>query len=172
MATFTGARAARAVPPVGAGYGGHPVFVRGYINITANPADGDIYELCRTPAKFLCWGGVWRIADLDTGTEALDADLGWAANGGAATDTHRGMDGTEWTDVGYQADPDGLVNSGVLSGDGVTDVFAAGVNVRPIILAQPLFFNRSTIIQAEANVAAATFAAGYMAVELQGEIIG
>lgn len=172
MATFTGPRAERKMPTVGHGYGGTPIVVRGYINVAANPADGDIYELCWTPPKFLMFWGMWSLADIDTGTEALDIDLGWAANGGTSGDTARSMDGTEWTDVGYQADPDGLSNAGVLTGDAVANLTAAGASARLILPGQPLYFHSKTLIQAEANAAANAFTAGYMNVWLNGEIIG
>jgi hypothetical protein len=80
---------------------------------------------------------------MDTGTEALDLDVGWAANGAE------------------DADADGFCNSGVLSGDAITDLVAAGINYRPFpMAAAPLTFTKTTTVQAEANAAAATFASG------------
>lgn len=170
--TLTGYRAASTFPRQGAGYATNTAAVWGYYNVAANVEDGDIFELVKTPRMFLCLGGWVSMADMDTGTEALDIDFGWAANGTTSQATHT----TPWSEVlsdaGYEADPDGLVNSGVLSGDGVTDLFAAGVNYRPIILPTPKLFIHPTTIQAEANVAAATFAAGRMTVVLQGVILG
>jgi hypothetical protein len=101
--------------------------------------------MCWVPAGAVVVGGMFYGADLDTGTETLDMDLGWAANGGSGT---------------YDAaDPDGLGNLGVLTGD----AFALG-NVSPVVgLMYPLsgilatgvlpFFTKKTKLQVEANVA-------------------
>lgn len=147
--TLTGTRAASTFPvfkPQGAGalavaYGSYAV--------AANVEDGDIFELCRLPAGAVVVGGAFWATDLDTGTEALDIDIGWAGNGTNA------------------ADADGFVNSGVLTGDVITDLLAAGNNYRPFVMsAGPITFAAETVVQAEANVAAATFASGtiYVAV--------
>jgi len=117
----------------------------GQYTIGAAVEDGDIFEMCRVPAGSRILGGMFYGADIDTGTEVLDMDLGWAANGGAGTyDT---------------ADPDGLGNLGVLTGD----AFALG-NISPVTgLMYPLsgvmaagvlpFFTKETLLQIEANVA-------------------
>jgi hypothetical protein len=118
--------------------------------------DGDIFEMCRVPAGAVIVGGSLYCDDLDTGIEALDMDLGWAANGGSGT-----FD---------SADPDGLGNLGVLTGD----VFAAG-NVSPTAgLIYPFSgvmadgdlpsFTAETTIQIEANAAAGTFTAGALSI--------
>ncbi|MBT11841.1 MAG: hypothetical protein CMI02_07390 [Oceanospirillaceae bacterium] len=118
----------------------------GTYEIGANVEDGDIFEMCRVPAGAVLLGGWFYGDDLDTGTETLDMDIGWAANGGSGT---------------YDsADPDGLGNLGVLTGD----AFAAG-NVSPVAgLMYPLSgkfatgelpsFTKETVIQIEANAAA------------------
>lgn len=169
MATFTSARAAGNFPTPGPGHASQPVMLNGFYNITANPADGDIYQMFRIPKNVLIHGGWFTGTDMDTGTEALDLDVGWAANGTAAAATYIGPDGTSWTDSGYTADPDGFVNSGVLTGDAIaTDLVAAGVFWRPIILGKPLYFADDTMCQVEANAAAATLAAGNMQVMLWG----
>ena len=154
--TLTATRAAATFPvytPSGAGALG---VAYGTYAIAADVEDGDIFEMCRVPANAVIVGGYFYGADLDQGTEALDMDIGWAANGGSGT---------------YDsADPDGLGNLGVLTGD----VFAAG-NVSPVAgLIYPfsgLFatgvlptFTRETIIQIEANAASGTFAAGSVSV--------
>lgn len=117
----------------------------GQYTIGAAVEDGDIFEMCVVPAGARVVGGMFYGADIDTGTETLDMDLGWAANGGSGT---------------YDAaDPDGLGNLGVLTGD----AFAAG-NVSPVVgLMYPLsgvmaagvlpFFTKRTTIQVEANAA-------------------
>ena len=168
--TLTGARAQKKVMPAGHGYGSALYVCHGSYNIAANVEANDIFELCWTPANFLCLGGQWVTADLDTGTEALVMDLGWAANGGGS-ETYKADDGTVYTNAASTASAAGLVDSAVLTGDAVTDLIAAGVNYRPILLARPLLFTRPTLIQVTANVAAATFAAGWTTATLYGRII-
>lgn len=140
MATFTSSQVSsgRAFKPLVADPGVTTAY--GMIDIAANPADGDIYQLVRLPAGATVVGGYLQAVDLDTGTEALDMDIGWAANGIEA------------------ADPDGFGNLGVLSGDAVTDIkpeaglfyVLGGV----LFSAGPQSFTNETIIQVEANVAA------------------
>lgn len=158
--TLTAKQAASAVVPAGHGLAGTVKAAIGKYTIAANVEDGDIFELCKLPANCLVIGGVYHLGDIDTGTEAVDMDMGWAANGGgAATFTDSG--GTTWSNSGENADPDGFVNSGVLTGDAITDLVAAGTNLRPFPMTTgPLYFSNETIVQAEANVAAATFAEG------------
>lgn len=172
--TLTGARAARTFPAQGAGLTAALVSCWGSYSVAANVEDGDIFEMCRTPdagAGFLCLGGWLATSDMDTGTEALDMDLGWAANGTASAATLTSPWGTSYTDSGNSASATGLINAGVLTGDAITDLAAAGTNYRPIILSTPLWFAKPTVIQVEANVAAATFAAGTMTVVLFGHIL-
>lgn len=172
MATFTAGAAKGKHPFPGLGVGSQELRVKGWINIAANPADGDIYQMCNIPDGALITHGVWMGSDIDTGTEALDIDLGWAANGTSSAATRVALDGTEYTDSGNAADPDGFVNGGVLTGDAVTDLMAAGTFYRPIILGKPLYFAKKTMCQMEANAAANAFAAGNIQVILYGEIIG
>lgn len=143
--TLTSTRAVDGFPV--ASYAGAGVLMCAYGQYTIGAAveDGDIFEMCWVPAGARIVGGMFYGADIDTGTEALDMDLGWAANGGSGT---------------YDAaDPDGLGNLGTLTGD----AFAAG-NVSPIAgLMYPLsgvmaagvlpFFTKKTLIQIEANTA-------------------
>lgn len=154
--TLTATRAAAGFPVAGVGHGGSLKVAYGSYDVAANVEDGDIFEMCRVPAGARILGGWFRGDDLDTGTETLDMDLGWAANGGSGT---------------YDsADPDGLGNLGVLTGD----VFAAG-NVANVasynypfngLLNTGVFpqFTKETVIQIEANAAAATFAAGTISI--------
>lgn len=141
--TLTGTRAAADFPVFQPRGAGALAVAYGTYAVAANVEDGDIFELCKIPAGAVVVGGFFSTGDLDTGTEVLDIDLGWAANGAEA------------------ADPDGFVNSGVLTGDAITDLLAAGSNMRPFPMATgPLTFTAETTIQAEANVAANAFAAG------------
>lgn len=154
--TLTATRAASGFPVASYAGAGVVQAAHGTYAIAANVEDGDIFEMCKVPAGATVIGGFFYGADLDTGTETLDMDIGWAANGGSGT---------------YDsADPDGLGNLGVLTGD----AFAAG-NVSPVAgLIYPLSgllatgvlptFTKNTTIQIEANAAAATFAAGSVSV--------
>ncbi len=64
--------------------------------------------MVRLPARARVVSGWVYGADIDTGTEAFDFDVGWQANGGTGTfDT---------------ADPDGFGNMGVMSGDAITEL--------------------------------------------------
>ena len=152
--TLTASRAAASFPVFKGSGAGMMCCAYGTYEVAANVEDGDIFEMCRVPAGAVIVGGSLYCDDLDTGTEALDMDIGWAANGGSGT---------------YDsADPDGLGNLGVLTGD----AFAAG-NVSPVVgLIYPLSgvlangdlptFTKETVIQIEANAAAGTFTAGAM----------
>lgn len=117
----------------------------GTYSIAANVEDGDIFEMCKVPAGAVVIGGHVIADDLDTGTETLDMDIGWAANGVEA------------------ADPDGLGNLGVWTGDAVANLKPEAINYFPLagtLKDGPVTFTRETTIQIEANAAAATFAAG------------
>jgi hypothetical protein len=117
--------------------------------------DGDIRRLCKLPQCLLLGGHLWA-GDLDTGTETIDIDIGWAANGGGS-ETYTMAEGITFTNSGSSASATGLVNSGVLTGDAITDLVAAGANYRPFPMAGgPLYFSRETTIQAEVNAPSAT----------------
>jgi len=166
--TLTGARAATTFPPQGPGSATLVLPVFGSYSIAANVEDGDIFELAKTPGGWLCLGGWVAAGDMDTGPEALDMDLGWAANGSSAEASIVAPWGTTYTDSGYTASATGLGNFGVWSGDAITDLMPAGSNFRPIVLPTPLWFAYPTKIQLEVNVAAATFAAGSVTATLLG----
>ena len=137
--TLTAARASAGFPVAGKGEAGTVKFAYGTYEIAANVEDGDIFEMCRVPAGALVVDGFVRADDLDTGTEALDMDIGWAANG---------------TDA---ADPDGFGNLGVWSGDAVTDIKPEAQIFYPfngVLKDGPKEFAAETVIQLEANAAA------------------
>lgn len=122
--------------------------------------DGDIWVLGQLPKNAMVIGCWVATDDLDTGTEALDVDVGWAANtGGSATYTDPDT-GVVYTNAGASADPDGFCNCGVLTGDGLAEVYNAGVNFRQGVFPSPLYFSEKTTVQLEANAAAGTQAAG------------
>ena len=103
--------------------------------------DGDIFEMCKVPAGAVVVGGYVMGLDLDTGIEALDMDIGWAANG---------------VDL---ADPDGFGNLGVWTGDASVHLPVAGhyFPLQGVLQATgPKMFSAETTIQIEANAAQAT----------------
>ena len=133
---------------------------------------GDIFVIGSIPRNALVSGGFLVTDDMDTGAEALEIDLGFAIAGTTTatwTDTSTGV---TYTNAAAAADPDGFVNSGVLTGDVQVDEFAAGVNYRPILLPYPLWFSAKTTLQAEVIAAATTMAAGTLAVYLDYQITG
>lgn len=143
--TLTATRAAASFPVFKATGSGVVCAAYGSYTIAAAVEDGDIFEMCKLPAGAVVLGGHLYSDDLDTGTETLDMDIGWAANGGSGT---------------YDsADPDGLGNLGVWTGD----VFAAGnvANVAGIhypfagvlLTGELPTFTAETTIQIEANAA-------------------
>jgi hypothetical protein len=149
--TLTSTNAADSAPTFKAG-GNVVQAAYGTYAVAANVEDGDIFEMCKVPAGARLLGGFFYGADLDTGTEVLDMDVGWAANGGSGT---------------YDAaDPDGLGNLAVLTGD----AFAAGNLSNVAGLVYPMlglfttgvlpYFTKETTLQIEANVAANAFTAG------------
>jgi len=140
MATLTATRAA-ATFPVATGFGAGNLRVAwGTYAIAANPTAADIIQLCRIPANSTVLGGYVMAADIDTGTEALDIDIGWAGNGVEA------------------ADPDGFGNFGVWDGDTVGQIIPVAGSWKPLqgvlLTAGPQAFTNETVIQAVVNVAA------------------
>lgn len=105
MATLTGSKAASTAPvPSLSSMQGVLQVAWGTYTLAANPSQNDVIEFCKVPAGATVIGGWLQGADIDTGTETFDIDIGWAANG---TDT---------------ADTDGFGNFGVLTGDAVTEL--------------------------------------------------
>lgn len=145
--TLTADRAASTFPvfspPVG---GGHVCFAYGTYEIAANVEDGDIFEMCKLPAGAVVIDGFVRADDLDTNTtETLDMDIGWADNGVES------------------ADPDGFGNLGVWVGDAVAGITPEAQIYFPlngVLKDGPKQFTNETVIQLEANAAAATGGTG------------
>lgn len=140
MATLTSARAAASFPVAGASAKGVLQVAYGNFNITTALSANDVIQFCRIPAGATIIGGYVQAKDIDTGTEAFDFDIGWAGNG---------------TEV---ADPDGLGNFGVWSGDAVTDSKPEVGIFYPLggtlFTAGPQTFSAETIIQGVCNTAA------------------
>ena len=124
----------------------------GTYEVAANVEAGDIFEMCKIPPGSTIVGGYFYCDDLDTGTEVLDMDVGWAANGNEV------------------ADSDGLGNLDVLTGDAL----AAGNLSNVAGLIYPFMgefangdlptFTAETTIQVVAIAPAGTFTAGAMSV--------
>lgn len=108
--------------------------------ITTALAQDDVVDMLLLPAGATVVGGFLRANDIDTGTEALDIDVGWAANG---------VD---------SADPDGFGNLGVWSGDAITDLRPEAGIFYPLggVLNStgPKTFTVETKLQLDVNVAA------------------
>ena len=147
--TLTATRAVATFPTFKGSGAGILCAAYGSYAIAANVEANDIFEMCKVPAGAVVLDGFVRADDMDTGAEALDMDVGWAANG---------------TDA---ADADGFGNLGVWTADAVT-------NVRPevhiyyqfggVLKDGPVTFARETTIQVTAVAAATTFAAGDLTV--------
>lgn len=151
---------------VGAGHGlskGLKIWHRKY-EIAANVEDGDIFELGYIPKNSMVCACVFICDDIDTGTEALDMDVGWAANGGGSATYTDSDTGVTYTNSASTASATGFSNAGVLTGDGIAELHTG--NQRIQFYPDPLFFSEETKVQIEANVAANAFAAGTAAVYL------
>lgn len=117
----------------------------GYYTHGSNLAAADVIHYCKVPKGATVIGGFWQCDDLDTGTEELDIDIGWAANGTDAVDV------------------DGFGNNGVLTGDVSVHLPVAGIWI-PFhnIIANPGFktFAAETTLTATIVADAATGGTG------------
>lgn len=148
--TLTATRAADSFPVFKALGAGILCVAHGTYELAANVEDGDIFEMCKIPAGATVVGGWIMADDLDTGTEALDMDVGWAANGEEA------------------ADPDGFGNLGVWTGDAIANLKPEAGNLiffgGKLLTDGPQTFTNETTIQVEANVAANAGGTGTLSV--------
>lgn len=142
-------------PIVGHGLSGNVKAWYGKYTYTSAPAANDLINLFKLPKNCLTLFGFMATDDIDTGTETLDIDIGFTANGGGEA-TLAIADGTTYTnDADGVADPDAFVNGGVLTGDAITDFAPAGTNFRPFLHGTgPKFFSEETIVQAKIIAAA------------------
>jgi hypothetical protein len=103
-------------------------------------------DYCRVPKGAVVVGGWWGGDDLDTnGSEEINIDIGWAANG---------------VEV---ADPDGWGNLDVLTGDVSVHMPVAGLWFPlqgKLLTDGPQTFSAETVMQAVINVDAATGGTG------------
>lgn len=127
--------------------------VMGAYNLLVNPTANDVIRFCKVPRGAVVIGGFLKGADIDTGTEALDIDIGWEDNG---------------SDV---ADTDGFGNMGVLDGDTVGQIIPVAGIWRPLqnILLNPGYkaFAAETWISGLVNVAANAGGTGIISVNVQ-----
>jgi len=139
-ATLTGSRATLTLPLAGTGEAGSVKAAYGTVTVDAATEDGDIFEVCYVPGGATVIGGYILAGDGDDGTEALDIDVGWAANGVDA------------------ADPDGFGNLGVWSGDithGASSEVGNQLALGGVLSSVgPKTFTVNTKIQLETNTAA------------------
>lgn len=158
MATYTSDQAAASYPVPGPQVSGMVYSAVGIFNVATALAQNDIVKMCKVPAGATVIGGQFIADDIDTGTEALDLDIGWPANGGSGT-----WDG---------ADSDGFGNLGVLTGDASTAPNLSNVTgtIIPLmgILADGQFptFTKETTIQLLCNAAANAGGTGYVSLRV------
>jgi hypothetical protein len=152
MATLTAARALANFPVAGHGFGGNLKIAWGSYTLAVNPTAADIIQFCRVPAYATVVGGLFYGADIDTGTETLDIDIGWEANGDEV------------------ADPDGFGNFGVLSGDVITELIPVAGIWRPLqgvlLTAGPKTFGAETIISGTVVATAAATGTGVLSLNV------
>ena len=120
------------------------------------PSANDLANMCKLPKNSLVLWGFLATDDIDTGTEALEIDVGFTANGGGDA-TLTDSTGTTWTNNNSgSASATAFVNSGVLTGDVITDLMPSGMNWRPLqgIATGPMFFSEETVVQAKIQAAA------------------
>jgi len=150
MATLTGARALSTFPVSGSRPQGTLQVAWGTYTLAANPSVNDVIEFCRLPKGATVIGGFLQGADIDTGTETFDIDIGWAANGTDAADT------------------DGFGNFGVLSGDATAERLpVAGIYVPFVNIIQDAgykTFAAETVVTGTVNAVAATGGTGVLKV--------
>lgn len=151
MATLTATRAASTFPVFQPQGSGALAVAYGSYTLTANPTAADILKACKVPKGAVVLGGLVRGEDIDTGIEAFDFDVGWAANGVDA------------------ADPDGFGNFGVVTGDVVTEwkpEVSILLPLNGVLKSGPVTFGAETTIQIVFNVAAAAGGTGVMWVQV------
>lgn len=127
----------------------------GKYTYAAAPSANDLANMFKLPKNCLVLWGFMATDDIDTGTEALEIDVGFTANGGGAA-TLTTADGTTWTNNNSgSASATAFIDSGVLTGDTVTDLMA-GMNWRPFqgVKTGPMFFSEETVCQAKITAAA------------------
>lgn len=134
MATYTTNEAQSYASVPGVGMGALQI-ATGTLELGTAISANDVLEFLRVPAGANIVMGWLYGDDLDTGTETLEIDIGWAANGVES------------------ADADGLLDSGVISGDAVTGIKEETGIWRPLggklLTDGPQQFSAETVIQGD-----------------------
>lgn len=134
MATVTALAAQSYYPTAGQGMGGSLKVATGVYEIASALSADDIVQFCKLPAGAVVVAGWFYGDDIDTGTEALEID------------------------IGTSDDPDQFLNSGVISGDVITDLKPVAGIVYPfqgtLLTAGPQLFTSETTIQGKVIAAA------------------
>lgn len=140
MATYTADQAAAGYPVAALGFAGTVKAAFGTLELGTALAQDDVLKFCKVPANAVVIGGWLQGDDIDTGTETLDIDIGWAANGTEA------------------ANEDGFGNFGVISGDPVTGIKPETGIYLPLggvlYTGGPQKFSAETTITGDVNAAA------------------
>lgn len=149
--TSTGTRGSSTFPVAGPLMGGAlGCSVGSYTFASGDDEVGDVFKMCKVPAGATVVGGYVQGADLDTGTETLDIDVGWLANGSEAIDA------------------DGFGNLGVWDGDAVSQIKPETGIYYPLqgVLRStgPQTFTNTTTITLTVNAAANTLGGGKITV--------
>lgn len=139
-ATLVGTRASTTLGLAGTGPAGVVKAAYGTVTVDASSEDGDIFQACRVPAGATVIGGWVMAGDGDTGIEALDIDIGFAANGVDAADPDAFGNLATWTGDASKTSPTG------------NHFHLAGI----LQTVGPKTFTADTTIQLETNTAAAT----------------
>lgn len=158
--------------PAGHGLTGNVKAWYGKYTYSSAPSANDLLNLFKLPKNCLTLWGFVSTDDIDTGTEALDIDIGFTANGGGAA-TLTVSDTTTYTNQNSGvADPDGFVNGGVFTGDAITDLAPAGTNWRPFMHETgPKYFSEETVVQAKIIAAANSGGTGTIYVCIFGIVL-
>jgi hypothetical protein len=81
IGTVASAQVADGKPVAGHGFAGNLKVAYGTYNIGSAVAQNDVIRMCRTPRNAVILDVAVFGQDIDTGTESLDFDVGYAANG-------------------------------------------------------------------------------------------
>ena len=147
---FTRTRADLNAPIPGPVDGGVVQSLYAIIDVTTIAVGTNTIDVGYLPKGAIPIGGYFACVDMDTGTEALDMDLGITANG---------------VDV---ADPDFFMNGGLFSGDAITDLpLTNSANYRPFTGPFPVTqLGAKTLVQQITNTAANATGTGKFVVRI------
>lgn len=141
--------------PPGHGLAGNVKCAFGTYTIGTALSANDLINFCKLPKNSLVVWGHMTTTDIDTGTETLEIDIGFTANGGGAA-TLTVNDTTTYTNNNSGvASATAFIDSGVMNGDTITDLLA-GMNWRPLqgVKTGPMFFSEETVVQGKIQAAA------------------